>query len=127
MKRLLFTPDAPKPAGPYSQAVELGNLVFVSGQLGIDPMTGKLVPDGAKEETSRCLSNLEAILRAGGMTRSDVLRTTLFVTDLERFREVNEVYGAFFDRDPPARTTVQVSRLPLGASVEIDAIAIRDG
>jgi 2-iminobutanoate/2-iminopropanoate deaminase len=125
MSRSVHTSDAPRPVGPYVQAVNAGGMVFISGQIGLDPLTGKMVQGGAKEQTTRCMLNLQAILGVLGLDMSDVVRTTIFVTDMAGFKDVNEAYGSFFGMDPPARSTVGVAALPLGARVEIDAIAVR--
>jgi len=119
------TPDAPKAIGPYSQAIEgqAGRLLFLSGQLGMDPATGTMVPGGVEAETRRALQNLDAILTAGGMDRWNVARTTIFLADLGDFGAVNAIYAEFFGEHRPARVTVQVAALPRGARVEIDAIA----
>ncbi len=115
---------APEPVGPYSQAVEQHGWVFLSGQIPLDPESGKLVEGGIEEQTRRVLANLRAVLAAGGLSLSDVVRTTIYLVDLADFPRVNAVYAEHFDGDPqPARATVQVAALPLGAEVEIDAIA----
>jgi 2-iminobutanoate/2-iminopropanoate deaminase len=119
--------DAPAPVGPYSQAVAHGGLLFVSGQIPLDPHTGALVDGDIEAQTQRVISNLRAILEAAGTSLSRVVRTTVYVTDLAHFGRVNEVYARFFSGDPaPARATLQVAALPLGAAVEIDAIAALD-
>ncbi len=118
---------APAPVGPYSQAVVQGELLFVSGQIPLDPKTGSLVDGDIEAQTERVISNLHAILEAAGTSLARVVRTTVYVTDLALFGRVNEVYARFFCGDPPpARATVQVAALPLGAAVEIDAIAALD-
>lgn len=122
------TAAAPKAIGPYSQAVECrpGRMLFVSGQLGMDPDTGSLVAGGVEAETRRSLQNLDAILTAGGMDRWNVVRTTIFLADLSDFGAVNTLYSEFFGEHRPARATVQVAALPRGGRVEIDAIASAD-
>ncbi len=125
MKKVVRSDGAPAAVGPYSQAISSGNLVFCSGQLGLDPATGRLAGGSAKEQVRRCLLNLEAVLTAAGLSMSDVVKTTIFLVDMEEFKDVNEVYAAFFDECPPARSTVGVSSLPLGARVEVEAIAFR--
>lgn len=125
MKKVVRSDGAPAAVGPYSQAISSGNLVFCSGQLGLDPATGRLAGGSAKEQMRRCLLNLEAVLTAAGLSMSDVVKTTIFLVDMEEFKDVNEAYAAFFDEDPPARSTVGVSTLPLGARVEVEAIASR--
>ncbi len=125
MVRSIFSEGAPRPVGPYSQALIVDQFVFCSGQIGIDPMTGKLVSGGPVEEARQCLRNLSSVLDSAGCDLKDVVRTTVFVTDLASFKEINEAYGSFLSEPFPARTTVQVAALPLGAKVEIDAIAVR--
>jgi 2-iminobutanoate/2-iminopropanoate deaminase len=125
MKKVVRSDGAPAAVGPYSQAISSGNLIFCSGQLGLDPATGRLAGGSAKEQVRRCLLNLEAVLTAAGLSMSDVVKTTIFLVDMEEFKDVNEVYAAFFDECPPARSTVGVSSLPLGARVEVEAIAFR--
>ncbi|MDJ0852028.1 MAG: RidA family protein [Myxococcota bacterium] len=116
--------DAPEPVGPYSQAVEQGGWVFLSGQIPLDPRSGKLVEGDIEAQTRRVLANLRAVLEAGGLSLAHVVRTTIYLVDLAHFPRVNAVYAEHFDREPqPARATVQVAALPLGAEVEIDAIA----
>jgi 2-iminobutanoate/2-iminopropanoate deaminase len=118
------TPDAPRPIAPYSQGIDAGRLVFVSGQLGIDPETSAL-PADVYEETSQLLRNIEAVLGAAGLTRRHVAKTTIFVTDLDDYLDVNRAYGEFFEQPYPARSTVKVAGLLAGARVEIEAIALR--
>jgi len=123
MKRELRSDKAPSPIGPYSQAV-LSGIVYCSGQLGVDPSTGNL-ENGIVAQTRRALSNLEEVLRSGGMGMPDVVKTTVFMTDLSEFPSMNEEYARHFSSPFPARSTVQVSALPKGAKVEIDAVAAR--
>ncbi len=123
MRKAIFSDLAPRPVGPYSQAIASDELVFVSGQIGLDPRTGNLVEGGAKAEAVRCLENINGILASSGLGMSDVVKTTIFVTDMSDFGQVNEAYATFFATDPPARSTVGVASLPLGAKVEIEAIA----
>ncbi len=118
------TSAAPAPVGPYSQALAYGGLLYVSGQIPLDPESGARVEGAIEEQTQRALGNLRAVLAAGGASPSDVLKTTIYMTDLGLFPRVNAVYGAFFTSEPqPARATVQVTALPLGVDIEIDAIA----
>ncbi|MCG8590621.1 MAG: RidA family protein [Proteobacteria bacterium] len=118
------TADAPAPVGPYSQAIRHGDLLYVSGQIPLDPKTGEPVRGEIEDQVRQVLSNLRAVLDAGGASFASVLRTTVYVTDLSLFARVNAVYAEAFDADPaPARATVQVAALPLGAEVEIDCIA----
>lgn len=123
MGRTVFTELAPRPVGPYSQAIVAGGFVHCSGQLGIDPSTGQLVGATSKEQSRQCLENLKVVLEAAGSSLAAVVKTTIFVTDLDDFKEVNEIYASFFGTEPPARSTVGVARLPLGAKVEIEAVA----
>jgi 2-iminobutanoate/2-iminopropanoate deaminase len=125
MRNVVSTDGAPKAIGPYSQGIDSGSLVFVSGQIPIDPATGQFVPGGIAEQTERALKNVEAVLAKAGLTPAHVVRTTVFLIDLNEFAAMNEVYARHFPKDPPARSTVQVAALPKGARVEIDAIAVR--
>ncbi len=123
-RRKVETQDAPAPIGPYSQAVIAGGLVFAAGQAGVDPRTGRLIAGDVGEQTARVLQNLRAVLEAAGSSLEQVLRTTVFLADLNDFAAMNEAYARFFTQDPPARTTVQAARLPLDARVEIELIAL---
>ncbi len=122
-KTQISTQDAPAAIGPYSQAMRAGDFLYLSGQIPIDPATGQLVAGDVRAETARVMQNLDAVLRAGGATFADVIKTTIFLTDMGDFGAVNEVYGAHFPNVPPARATVQVAALPRGVRVEIDAVA----
>jgi 2-iminobutanoate/2-iminopropanoate deaminase len=125
VKQVITTPRAPAAIGPYSQGIKAGNLLFVSGQIPIDPATGALVE--AKDipsQTRRVLQNIQQILSSGGATIDNVVRTTVFLKDMNDFAEMNRVYGEFFKEAPPARATVEVARLPKDSAVEIDCIAI---
>ena len=124
MKNAISTTDAPAAIGPYSQAIRSGNMVFLSGQIPLDPATGTMVQGGVKAETERVLANLAAVLKAAGCSWGDIVKTTIYLTDLGDFQVVNEAYGKMFTKDPPARATVQVAALPRGAKVEIDAICV---
>ena len=124
MKQAITSQEAPAAIGPYSQAVRAGALVFLSGQIPLDPATGQLVSGDITAQTVRVMKNLEAVLAAAGCATSDVVRTTIYLTDLGHFAAVNEAYGKFFEAPFPARATVQVAALPRGAQVEIDAIAL---
>jgi len=128
-RQTLHSDSAPKAIGPYSQAVEVGRerMVFLSGQTPLDPSTGQLVEGDVKAQTQRVMENLEAVLAAGGLDFSHVVRCGVFLTDMADFPSMNEVYGRYFSGAPPARTTVQVSALPKGARVEIDCIAVQGG
>ncbi|MBN2726489.1 RidA family protein [Candidatus Mcinerneyibacteriota bacterium] len=123
MKKIIKTDKAPGAVGPYSQAVVSGGFVFTSGQLPMDPGTGKFVEGGVKEETRQCLENVRAILEAAGTSLDKVVKATVFLTDIKDFAAVNEVYASFFREGPPARSAFQVAALPLGARVEIEMIA----
>ena len=123
-KKIIRTGQAPAPIGPYNQAVTAGNLLFISGQIPLDPATGALVMDDIGAETERVMQNLEAILEAAGSGFANVVKTTIFLTDMGSFARVNEVYGKYFDEvNAPARETVQVAGLPRGVNVEISMIA----
>ena len=123
MKTTVHSDGAPAAIGPYSQAVRSGGLLFCSGQIPLDPKTGKMVEGGIEPQTERVLENLSAILAAGGSSPDKVIKTTVYLTDLGDFPAMNRVYGKYFPVDPPARATVQVGKLPMGALVEIDAVA----
>ena len=125
MKKIIKTSSAPEPVGPYSQAIESGGFVFVSGQGPINPETNQLVQGDIKSQTRRVLENISEILKAAELTMKDVVKTTVFLTDLNNFKDVNEIYSEYFSEGKPARSTVQVARLPLDISVEIDAIAVK--
>ena len=122
-KTLLSSPDAPKAIGPYSQAVRAGQLLFASGQIPLDPASGSIVEGDVTAQTRRVMENLRAVLKAGGLSLADVVRTTIYLIDLNDFTKVNDAYGSYFEEPYPARATVQVARLPRDARVEIDAIA----
>jgi 2-iminobutanoate/2-iminopropanoate deaminase len=124
MKTTIQTKDAPAPIGPYSQAIKTGDKLFVSGQIAINPETGLLVQRDISEETHQVMKNLGAILAEAGMDFSNVVKTTIFLKDMNDFASVNEVYGSYFKGDYPARETVQAARLPKDASVEISVIAV---
>jgi 2-iminobutanoate/2-iminopropanoate deaminase len=122
-RQVITTTDAPAAIGPYSQAIRVGNMVFASGQIPLHPQTGEIVGTTAAEQARQVLHNLQAVLQAAGASLRDVVKTTIFLTDLGQFAAVNAVYAEFFPNDPPARSTVQVSALPRGAQVEIEAVA----
>jgi len=124
MTTRVFSPDAPAPIGPYSQAIRAGELVFCSGQIPLDPATGKLVEGDVSAQTRQVIRNLSAVLSAAGTSPSDVVKTTIFLIDMGDFAAVNVVYGEAFGEAAPARSTVAVAALPLGARVEIEAIAL---
>jgi 2-iminobutanoate/2-iminopropanoate deaminase len=124
MRQLVTSPDAPKAVGAYSPAIRAGNLLFVSGQIPLDPSTGALVEGDIAVQTDRVLRNLTALVEAAGVSLDDVVRTTVFLADMNDFAAMNEVYATFFSAPAPARATVQVVRLPRDVKVEIDAIAM---
>lgn len=123
MNTPISSPDAPAAIGPYSQAVRIGNLLFVSGQTSVDPATGKIVPGGPAAEAEQCLKNIRAILRVAGMDMQNVVKVTVFLTDMAHFALVNDVYAKAFSTPFPARSCVAVRALPLGCLVEIEAVA----
>lgn len=123
-KEIITAKDAPKAIGPYSAGVRIGNLIFSAGQLGIDPLTGEFVSDEVVEQTRQALKNLKAILEAGGSALENVVKTTVFLRDMNDFAAMNAVYAEFFTDNFPARSAVQVARLPKDAAVEIEAVAM---
>ena len=124
MRKPITTDKAPQAIGPYSQAIAAGQLLFLSGQTPLDPATGKLVDGGIAEQTHRVMSNLRAVLTAAGASFDNVVRTTIFLADMNDFTAVNEVYGSYFENPAPARVCVQAAALPMKARVEIDAVAL---
>ena len=127
MKKIISTSDAPAAIGPYSQAIRSGNFIFCSGQIPLNPKSGEMVSDDIGDQTRRVLDNISGLLKSEGLSLGDVLKTTIFLTDLGNFQIVNEIYGSYFNNQPPARSTVQVSALPKGAKVEIEVIACGNG
>ena len=125
-KQIVIAENAPQAIGPYSAAVKAAGFVFSAGQLGIDPQTGDFVSGGIKAQTRQALMNLKAVLEAAGSSLEKVVKTTVFLKDMDEFTAMNEVYGEFFSADYPARSAVQVARLPKDGSVEIEAIALLD-
>jgi 2-iminobutanoate/2-iminopropanoate deaminase len=125
MKTVISTTEAPTAVGPYSQAIAAGPFVFCSGQIPLEPETGKLITGDISNQTKRVLQNIAAVLHARGLGMEHVVKTTVFLTDLANFGEMNEVYAGYFPDDPPARSTIQVAALPKGANVEIEAIALK--
>ncbi len=123
MKKVISTAKAPAAIGPYSQAIQIGNLVYTSGQLPIDPATGNFPEGGIKEQTRQSLMNIQAILQGGGLTMASVVKTTIFIADMNDFADMNAVYAEFFSEPYPARSAVAVKTLPKGALVEIEVIA----
>ncbi|RLC48212.1 MAG: reactive intermediate/imine deaminase [Candidatus Cloacimonadota bacterium] len=126
MKKIISTENAPKAVGPYSQAVWANDLLFISGQIPIDPSTGKFVSEDVKEQTKQVFKNLGSILQEAGMDFENIVKATVYLADMNNFAAMNEVYASFFEKDFPARAAFQVVKLPLGAKVEIEAIAVRD-
>ena len=124
MRKMIATEAAPQAIGPYSQAVRIGEFIFTSGQIPIDPKTGVFVEGGIAEQTDQVLRNLAEVLRAAGTSLKEVVKTTVFLADMNDFAAMNEVYGRYFSSEPPARSTVQAARLPREARVEIDVIAV---
>jgi len=122
-KKIINTLSAPAPIGPYNQAVKAGKYLFVSGQIAINSVTGQLVTDNIEDETRQVMQNIEAILVAAEMSWDNIIKTTIFLTDINNFAKINQVYGSFFQTDFPARETVEVSRLPKDVNVEISVVA----
>lgn len=122
-KEIISTKEAPAAIGPYSQAVKVGDIIFVSGQIPLDPATGEMVPGDVEAQAKRVMENLRAVLAAAGAGFEHVVRSTIYLTDLGDFAKVNAIYGSYFPKEPPARATVQVSALPRGSQVEIDVVA----
>lgn len=126
MKQIINTPNAPAPIGPYNQAILSGNTLYLSGQIALNVETGLLVLDDVKSETKQVMENLKAVLNAAGMTFENIVKTTIFISDMNDFTLINEVYGSYFDdANAPARETVQVARLPKDVNVEISMIAVK--
>jgi 2-iminobutanoate/2-iminopropanoate deaminase len=126
MKKIVSTTEAPAAVGPYSQAVRVGQFVFTAGQIPLDPQSGQIVSEDISEQARRVLDNLTAVLKAENLTFDHIVKTTIFLTDMNDFAAVNEVYAGYFSQQPPARSTVAVSALPKGARVEIECIAVSD-
>ncbi|HWA34457.1 MAG TPA: RidA family protein [Cyclobacteriaceae bacterium] len=124
-KNVVYAANAPEPIGPYSQGIQAGNLLFVSGQIATDRTTGNLITSNIQDETHMVMKNLLAILKAGGMDFSNVVKCTIFLKDMNNFPKVNETYGSYFSAMPPARETVEVARLPKDVNVEISCIAVK--
>ncbi len=123
-RTIIATENAPGAVGPYSQAVRTGNLVYTAGQIPLDPSTGEMVPGPIEDQTRQVLKNLSAVLEAAGSGLGDVVKMTVFMTDLGQFSRMNAVYAEFFPEAPPARSAVEVSALPLGAAIEMEAVAV---
>ncbi|MGB4654480.1 MAG: RidA family protein [Bacteroidales bacterium] len=125
MKRIISTENAPKAVGPYSQAVEANGMLFISGQIPIDPKTGKLVEGGIVEQTKQVMENIGAILKEAGYTFNDVIKSTCLLSDMNDFSTVNEIYGTYYKVDPPARAAFAVAKLPMAVMIEIETIAAK--
>jgi 2-iminobutanoate/2-iminopropanoate deaminase len=124
-KNVIFSPSAPAPIGPYSQAIQAGNLLFVSGQIAIQQSSGNLITGSIEEEAHQVMKNIGEVLAAAGFSYGHIVKTTIFLKDMNNFPKVNGVYGAYFTSEPPARETVEVSRLPKDVNVEISCIAVK--
>jgi 2-iminobutanoate/2-iminopropanoate deaminase len=124
MKEIISAPNAPKPGGPYSPGIRQNGFVFLSGQIPLDPQTSQLVTGPIEAQTARVIENLQAVLASAGLSLNDVVKTTVFLKNMDDFSRMNEAYGKFFPTSPPARTTVEVARLPRDVQIEIEAIAI---
>lgn len=124
-KEIIYSNGAPEPIGPYSQAVKAGNMYFVSGQIALDRTSGAMLNDSIETETRQVMKNLESILQAAGLGFGNVVKTSIFLKSMNDFPKVNEIYGSYFKENPPARETVEVSRLPKDATVEISCIAVK--
>ena len=122
---VVYSPQAPEPIGPYSQAILSGNMLFVSGQIAIQKSSGNLVTGNVEDETTQVMINLSEVLKAAGLTFKDVVKCSIFLKDMNNFPKVNDIYGQYFTENPPARETVEVSRLPKDVNVEISCIAVR--
>ena len=125
MKRIISTPNAPAAIGPYSQAIEANNTLYVSGQIPVNPATGKVVEGGITEQTEQVMKNIEAILTAAGYTFADVVKSTCLLSDMANFKSMNEVYGSRYSVNPPARAAFAVKELPLGVLIEIETVAVK--
>ena len=125
MKKIINTPKAPKALGPYSQAVEVNGTLYISGQVPLNPVVGEIVEGGIKEQTFQVMKNIEAILREAGYSFADVVKSTCLLSDMANFKAMNEVYGEFYAKNPPARAAFAVKELPLGVMIEIETIAVK--
>lgn len=124
MKKIVYSDKAPKPIGPYSQAIIVDKFIFLSGQIGISPDTGNLVEGGVNAETKQIFANFKAVLESANSSLENIVKTTVYLTDLNKFAEMNKIYNEYFTKDYPARATIQAGALPKGACVEIEAIAV---
>lgn len=125
-KKVIYSENAPKAIGPYSQGIQAGNLLFISGQLPVDPTNGAISND-IKAQTQQSLENIKAIILAAGFSMDDIVKTTVYVKDLNQFNDINQVYASFFTQNPPARACIEIARLPKDAGVEIEAIVYKAG
>ena len=125
MKKVIFTEKAPAAIGPYSQAIEANGMIFLSGQLPVDPATGEFAPGGVAEQTTQCFENIKNVLAEAGLTTANIVKTTVFLADMSLFAEMTAVYATYFEGDFPARSAFAVKALPKGALVEIESIAVR--
>ena len=125
-KKVIYSENAPKAIGPYSQGIQAGNLLFISGQLPVDPTNGAISND-IKVQTQQSLENVKAIILAAGFSMDDIVKTTVYVKDLNQFNDINQVYASFFTQNPPARACIEIARLPKDAGVEIEAIVYKAG
>ncbi|HID80416.1 MAG TPA: RidA family protein [Ignisphaera sp.] len=123
VKKVIYTENAPRPIGPYSQGVKVGNFLFISGQIPIDPVTGKVIEGSFRDKVARVLENIKAIVEAAGGSLENVVKVTVYLRDISKFVEFNEVYAVYFRENPPARSVVEVSNLPKGVDIEVEAIA----
>jgi 2-iminobutanoate/2-iminopropanoate deaminase len=127
IKKVIISPSAPKAVGPYSQAIRAGNFLFLSGQLPLDPATGNIVGNDIETQTRQALENIKAVLSAAGASLTDVVKTTVFLKDLEQFTSMNKIYQEYFLKDAPARSTIEVARIPRDALIEIESVALLHG
>lgn len=125
MKKAIFNPKAPAPIGPYSPGIQVGNQLYISGHIPLNPTTGKLVTESIEQATEQVMQNISNLLEVAGFSYTDVVKCTIFLTDFNDFQRMNAVYGSYFAENPPARETVQVSRLPMDAMIEISCIALK--
>lgn len=126
LKKIIYSDQAPEPIGPYSQAIQFNNLIFTSGQIAFDPKTGQLITGNVEQQTKLVLNNLNEVLKAAGSSLDSVIKTTIFLKDMGDFAKVNEIYSEYFGTSKPARSTVEVSRLPKDVLIEIDCIAVKN-
>ncbi|HWY51405.1 MAG TPA: RidA family protein [Chthoniobacterales bacterium] len=127
MKKIISTSDAPAAIGPYSQGVRVGSIIYYSGQIPLDPKTGQIVSGGVDVQARRVMENIGGLLKVEGLGYDNIVKTTIFLADINDFQTVNEIYGSYFKQAPPARSTIQAGALPKGARVEIEAIAVAGG